>query len=358
MFPAHILRALECDVGDDIADFHTSVTVLMSDIVGFTAWCGEVSPKTVIESLSAYFQVLDDIAESLSVYKVETIGDGYQAICGAPLPHENHGEVMAEFALKMVRTLPHMREIGREDFNIRVGINSGPIATGVIRADRPRWQLFGDTVNYASRMESTSHPGRIQVSRSTYDLLLLNNRFDLERRGLQEIKGKGTQETFFLNGEREGAFPNDAGLKRDKSKGRVLSDAVGDIISRAAGAEQMPTSLTRTIAERQASSSDEADAGTDTGPGSQRGGEAAPCGAQPAEAPDEGATVFLVDDMLSILLQYTRVLSKTGISVTTARDGQEALGVLKQREFTVVRHQLAQDGRHGVRAAVPRVGEP
>ena len=84
---------------------------------------------------------------------METVGDGYQAICGAPLKRDDHAEVMSLFALKLIEALPMMRRIfNSEDFNVRVGINSGPIVTGVIRVDRIRWQLFGDTVNVASRM--------------------------------------------------------------------------------------------------------------------------------------------------------------------------------------------------------------
>ena len=137
VFPSHILEALQTDVGEDIANQHNSVSVLMADIVGFTKWCASVSPVTIIQCLSAYFQILDDIAETLGVYKVETIGDGYQAICGAPLPNEDHAAVLARFALKIIETVPHMRHIFNEPaFDIRVGINSGPIVTGVIRADR------------------------------------------------------------------------------------------------------------------------------------------------------------------------------------------------------------------------------
>eukprot|EP00217_Crustomastix_stigmatica_P015066 CAMPEP_0183789222 /NCGR_PEP_ID=MMETSP0803_2-20130417/292_1 /TAXON_ID=195967 /ORGANISM="Crustomastix stigmata, Strain CCMP3273" /LENGTH=633 /DNA_ID=CAMNT_0026033385 /DNA_START=266 /DNA_END=2167 /DNA_ORIENTATION=- len=349
VFPEHILSALQCDVGDDIADFHTSVTVLMADIVGFTAWCSETSPKIVIESLSAYFQVLDDLAENLGVYKVETIGDGYQAICGAPLENSRHAENMAQFALKIIDTVPHMREIFRcGDFNVRVGINSGPIVTGVIRADRPRWQLFGDTVNFASRMESTSIPGRIQVSRQTYNLLLVNGEFKLERRGLLEIKGKGSQETFFLN-----SFSDSSSIVAASTSARkqLLSDAVGDILT-GRGLSDVRKKEGALTTQRANNSMHSQQKFKSTVPTSAavvdvhtpwKEAEILPqqyhsegSSLFQEDTPEKSVSVLLVDDMLSILLQYTRVLQKAGIPVTTARDGVEALATMKEQEFTVV----------------------
>ena len=134
---------------------------------------------------------------------METIGDGYQAICGHDNNTPDHAERMAHFAMSTVELVPLMQRIFKNsDFNIRLGIHSGPIVTGVIRADRPRWQLFGDTVNVAARMESTDEPGRIQISKQTYDLLLMspnyNVTFTIERRGMMAIKGKGELPTYFL----------------------------------------------------------------------------------------------------------------------------------------------------------------
>ncbi len=282
VFPPRVVEALKSEL-NDIADLHPSVTVLMSDIVGFTAWCADAPPTQVIECLSAYFQVIDDLAEQIGVYKVETIGDGYQAICGHN-NEEDHGERMAAFGLAIVSTIPQMRHIFKEkDFNVRVGINSGPIVTGVIRADRPRWQLFGDTVNYASRMESTGEPGRVQVSRSTYDLLNLTQRFDLERRGLIKVKGKGEQETFWL-----------AKRKSDGGLG---------------------------------------------GAGAQSASSLAPH-YKPLNEPDHNdagkPTALIVDDMLSIILQLSRTLKKAGVHVVTARNGKEAYDILQTRTFDVV----------------------
>ena len=152
VYPPHVVEKMSSDLGD-IADHHPSVSVLMCDIVGFTDWCSHTPPNRVIECLSAYFQILDDLAEKCGIYKVETIGDGYQAICGHDNNTPDHADRMARFALLTVDLVPLMQRIFKtEKFNIRLGIHSGPIVTGVIRADRPRWQLFGDTVNVASRM--------------------------------------------------------------------------------------------------------------------------------------------------------------------------------------------------------------
>ena len=279
VFPPQVVEALKSDL-NDIANLHPTVSVLMCDIVGFTAWCADAPPIQVIECLSAYFQVIDDLAEQIGVYKVETIGDGYQAICGHN-NEEDHSERMATFALAIRDTIPQMQRIFNNDsFNVRVGINSGPIVTGVIRADRPRWQLFGDTVNYASRMESTGEPGKVQVSRSTYDLLNLGAKFELERRGLIRVKGKGEQETFWLNGRKS----EEENSMSKSPKGSQLSY-------------------------------------------------------QPLHIEHQGdgeKTVLIVDDMLSIVLQLSRALKKAGLSVVTARNGKDALDILMERSFHIV----------------------
>ena len=328
IFPKKIVEALSCDVGDDVAEHRPSVTVLMSDIVGFTAWCSEVSPTKVIECLSAYFQVIDDLAETFGVYKVETVGDGYQAITGAPVYTEDHAEVMALFALKVIETLPTMRKIfNHPDFGVRVGINSGPIVTGVIRADRIRWQLFGDTVNVASRMESTSIPGRIQISKSTRDLLLFRDAFNVEKRGLIEIKGKGHQETFFLNSARE---ENLFRTKSSRKSFNLLSEFIDlndhdladhdNFDSCSTGEPGSPNKHPLPPGQ------DGAQGGTQGGPGTK--------GFSDEEEADPKPTVLLVDDLLSILLQYTRVLQREGIHVVTAKNGLEGLDQLKRGKFT------------------------
>ena len=337
IFPKKIVEALSCDVGDDVAEHHPSVTVLMSDIVGFTAWCSEVSPTKVIECLSSYFQVIDDLAETFGVYKVETVGDGYQAITGAPVYNEDHAEVMALFALKVIETLPTMRKIfNHEDFDVRVGINSGPIVTGVIRADRIRWQLFGDTVNVASRMESTSVPGRIQISKSTRDLLLFRDSFEVERRGLVDMKGKGQQETFFLNSARE------TNLFHARSA-RKSFNLLSEFVNMGHTTEERVANLAREAREEEGreeltagagASNEGTDNGESMSAASDNEDPASPrAPGRPREKPKE-PTVLLVDDLLSILLQYTRVLQREGIKVVTAKNGLEGLEQLKHRSFT------------------------
>ena len=344
IFPKKIVEALSCDVGDDVAEQHASVTVLMSDIVGFTAWCSEVSPTKVIECLSAYFQVIDDLAETFGVYKVETVGDGYQAICGAPVFRKDHADTMAVFALKVIETLPTMRIIfNSEDFDVRVGINSGPIVTGVIRADRIRWQLFGDTVNVASRMESTSVPGRIQISKSTRDLLLFSDNFNVEKRGLIEVKGKGQQETFFLNGAKTNELFKTKSTRKSFS---LLSEFI-DVADGGLGKRrESESSGVEDNVERDASGPN-SPRKDKTGAGEESGLT------RVEESKPEVTTVLLVDDLLSILLQYTRILQREGIHVVTAKNGLEGLEQLKRGKFTCCFcdiHMPKMDGMEMIKA--------
>ena len=131
---------------------------------------------------------------------METIGDGYQAICGHDNNTPDHAERMAHFAMSTVELVPLMQRIFKNsDFNIRLGIHSGPIVTGVIRADRPRWQLFGDTVNVAARMETNSMKGRVQATKQTVQMLRRPGEHTVEKRGEIDVKGKGKMTTFFVS---------------------------------------------------------------------------------------------------------------------------------------------------------------
>ena len=320
IFPKKIIEALKCDVGDDVAEHHPSVSVLMADIVGFTAWCSEVSPRKVIECLSSYFQVLDDLAESFGVYKVETVGDGYQAICGAPTYREDHAEVMSLFALKIIQTLPMMRKIfDSDDFHVRVGINSGPIVTGVIRADRIRWQLFGDTVNVASRMESTSVPGKIQISKSTRELLLYGDNFEVEKRGFINVKGKGQQETYFLVKVKDDAFFESKMIRRDTT---TLSEFIHEITR--------DNDSKQEVQEREGG---QADKDAESPRTSVLAVRTSASNRSSVSEKESKPVVLLVDDLLSILLQYTRLLQREGMVVVTARNGLEGLEQLKKGSF-------------------------
>jgi len=237
VFPADTLPNLVSDVGGDICGTHPSVSVFFSDIVGFTEWSSKVQPANIINCLSAYFQILDDLAERLGVYKVETIGDAWMAVCGAPDAHPDHAQLMAMFALEAIDTVEDMRAIfDHPSIDVRVGIHSGSVVSGIVRADRPRWQLFGDTVNMASRMESTGVPGKVQISSEFHDLLENSNMsFITEERGLVQVKGKGHLKTYFLTGMGEDAsnqlksggtrlsYLNETSFNRSRSTPRVSS---------------------------------------------------------------------------------------------------------------------------------------
>jgi len=181
-----------------IADDFPSATVLFADIVGFTELSGEISPIELVEILNVIFSEFDYLAEKHSLEKIKTIGDAYMVVGGLPTPNPLHAEAIAKMALDMLETIEQFaRETGK-DFQIRIGINTGPVIAGVIGTKKYIYDLWGDTVNIASRMESQGLPGKIQVTDAAYHLL--KDRFNLESRGLIDVKGKGKMECYLLIG--------------------------------------------------------------------------------------------------------------------------------------------------------------
>jgi class 3 adenylate cyclase len=183
----------------EIADNFAEVTVLFGDLVGFTALSSRTSATEVVEMLNGLFSRFDDIAGELGVEKIKTIGDCYMAVCGLPKTAPDHAQRMATMALRMVDATREYSEQKGMDLRLRIGLNSGPVVAGVIGTRKFIYDLWGDTVNLASRMESTGVPGEIQVTRSVYELL--KDGFEFEKRGLVAVKGKGEIETWLLHGQ-------------------------------------------------------------------------------------------------------------------------------------------------------------
>lgn len=183
-----------------IADNFTEVTVLFADIVSFTQLSAQVSPTALVELLNAIFSEFDQLAERHGLEKIKTIGDAYMVVGGLPVPQENHAEAIAEMALDMIAITPKFHiNIGKE-FNIRIGINTGPVVAGVIGIKKFSYDLWGDTVNMASRMESHGLPGCIQVTAATYKRL--QSQYLFEERGKINVKGKGEMTTYLLKGKK------------------------------------------------------------------------------------------------------------------------------------------------------------
>lgn len=183
-----------------IADDFPSATVLFADIVGFTELSGEVSPIELVEILNVVFSEFDYLAEKHSLEKIKTIGDAYMVVGGLPIPNLIHAEAIAHMALDMLDTIEQFAKETGKNFQIRIGINTGPVIAGVIGTKKYIYDLWGDTVNIASRMESQGLPGKIQVTTAAYHLL--KQQFDLESRGLIDVKGKGQMECYLLIGRR------------------------------------------------------------------------------------------------------------------------------------------------------------
>jgi class 3 adenylate cyclase len=172
------------------------VTVAFSDIVGFTALSSDMPPAKVVALLNGLFSRFDEAAQEFGIEKIKTVGDAYMAVCGLLVPVPDHAARILRMAIRMVHiTREHAME-HHVSMKLRVGVNSGPVVAGVIGKSKYIYDLWGDTVNLASRMESGGMPDTIQVTRSVYDKL--KDEFVFESRGPIEVKGKGSVEAWLL----------------------------------------------------------------------------------------------------------------------------------------------------------------
>jgi len=181
-----------------IADHFGSASILFADVVDFTPWSERLEPSDVVGHLDRLFSHFDELAERHGLEKIKTIGDCYMVASGVPTPRPDHARALALMALDMLDAMRGHDELAELGLELRVGINSGPVVAGVIGRKRFLYDLWGDAVNTASRMESHGTSGRIQITRSTYELLA--GEFDCESRGTIVVKGKGEIEVWYLVG--------------------------------------------------------------------------------------------------------------------------------------------------------------
>ena len=202
ILPRSIADKLKDDTAT-IADQFAAASILFADVVDFTPLSDRMQPAEVVGILDHLFTHFDLLAERYQVEKIKTIGDCYMVAAGVPTPRADHARVMALMALDMREAMHAEDGVAHLGLEIRMGLNSGPVVAGVIGRKRFLYDLWGDAVNMASRMESHGAGGQIQVTRATYDLL--RDEFELEPRGTVAIKGKGDVETWYLVGRRSAA---------------------------------------------------------------------------------------------------------------------------------------------------------
>jgi len=195
--PAKIVEDLKVFGKTEPENFE-NVTVYFSDVVGFTNLSTGLDPKFLIEELSDIFTAFDDIMMKNSCERIKTIGDAYLAVCGMPEANPQHAELMVKSAIEIVDYLKKRNQNSQIEWKIRVGIHTGKVVGGVVGVRKYIYDVFGDTINTASRMESNSEPMRINVSHITHDLL--KNKFQFTERGTMEVKGKGKMDMFFVDG--------------------------------------------------------------------------------------------------------------------------------------------------------------
>jgi len=197
ILPVSIAERLE-DRPGIIADRFDDATILFADIVGFTPLAERTDPADLVALLDAIFSDMDDLVVQLGLEKIKTIGDAYMVAAGVPEPRPDHCQAIARFALGAMGVIADQSTQQGVDLQLRIGIHRGPVVAGVIGKKRLLYDLWGDTVNTAARMESHGQPGAIQISEAVQQRL--EDDFELEPRGAVTVKGKGTMQTWWLRG--------------------------------------------------------------------------------------------------------------------------------------------------------------
>jgi adenylate cyclase len=209
ILPGSIAQRLKASP-ETIADQFRAASVLFADVVDFTPRSSGLPASGVVGLLDRLFGEFDTLAERYGLEKIKTIGDAYMVAAGVPDPRPDHARALALLALDMVAATRPGGAVGDLELELRIGINSGPVVAGVIGRKRFLYDLWGDAVNTASRMESQGTPNRIQITRATYELL--QDDFEFEPRGTVAVKGKGEMETWYLIGVRGPAGSTSEGL--------------------------------------------------------------------------------------------------------------------------------------------------
>jgi class 3 adenylate cyclase len=204
ILPASIAARLK-EKHQVIAEAYPEVTILFADMVGFTSFSQTVSPTELVNVLNQIFSRFDALVEQLGLEKIKTIGDCYMACGGLPVPRPDHARVVAEMAMAMHREMEQVSATYGKKLQMRIGINTGPVVAGVIGAKKFIYDLWGDAVNTASRMESHGAPGGIHLSESTWRHLAAD--YEFADRGEVTVKGKGPMRTFFLLGQKGARDP-------------------------------------------------------------------------------------------------------------------------------------------------------
>uniref|UniRef100_A0A8C5LUG3 guanylate cyclase n=1 Tax=Leptobrachium leishanense TaxID=445787 RepID=A0A8C5LUG3_9ANUR len=261
MLPKHVANQLKEGKKVQAGEFKIC-TILFSDVVTFTNICAACEPIYIVDMLNAMYSRFDHLTSIHDVYKVETIGDAYMVVGGVPVPSDSHAERVANFALGMrIAAREVVNPVSGEPIKIRVGIHTGPVLAGVVGDKMPRYCLFGDTVNTASRMESHGVPDKIHLSPTTYNCLK-HIHFEIVERGTINVKGKGEMNTYFLitnklvsendlmgrsqhcPSESNENGPVDVNIQRDGQEERVNQSENGEL--QPGSAEQKDNSRNRT----------------------------------------------------------------------------------------------------------------
>ncbi|MCV7019043.1 adenylate/guanylate cyclase domain-containing protein [Mycolicibacterium aichiense] len=222
ILPATIAARLKDPARGTIADRYDDASILFADIAGFTERASQIAPAELVRFLDRLYTTFDRLVDKHGLEKIKTTGDSYMVVSGVPEPRDDHVEALANLALDMAKAVRDLRDPNGQHVPLRMGMAAGPVVAGVVGARRFFYDVWGDAVNVASRMETTDPEGRIQVPQDVYDRL--RDRFVLEERGDVDVKGKGLMHTWYLVERRVTAGPDSDRPAREET-GRVESPA-------------------------------------------------------------------------------------------------------------------------------------